>query len=630
MCGIIGYIGPKVAYPILLTGLKRMEYRGYDSAGISTISIEDNQRAVNIVKKQGKVSNLENKQTELQGNLGLAHTRWATHGQPSELNSHPHFNDDKSLMLVHNGIIENYLTIKRNLEQRGYVFHTQTDTEVLTKLIDYYHKKCKQKLSTTLQNYEQKKDPLELALRAALHDVVGAYGIVLFHKDTNKLYAAKHGSPLVIGIGKNEHFVASDPAAFLDHTRRVLYLEDEDIAIIKENSYELKSLCSHNGECIKRKEDLVDWDITAVEKNGYEHFMLKEIMEQPQTLANCLAGRLDPQFNDIKFTLKLTLNFIKNIKRISIIACGTSSYAAMAGKFLIEKYLRIPTEVEVASEWRYKNPIISKDDLVIVISQSGETADTLAALKLAKQFGAKTFGIINVVGSTMSREVDSGIYIHAGPEICVASTKAFTAQVLCLNFLLIKLGKIRGDLTETQIQRMISNLLNTPELVKQSLNNIEQIKAAANLIKDKQSIFYLGRGINFATAKEGAIKIKEISYIHAEDFASGEMKHGPIALLEKGFPVVTFVNKNDPLYEKNLSSIQEAKARGAYIIVVADHIDSTLQSYADTILQVPKVPDYLQPLINTIPLQLLAYYTAKLRGCEIDQPKNLAKSVTVE
>ncbi len=625
MCGIVGYIGPDVAYPLLLTGLKRLEYRGYDSAGIATKKIAseigfsdsnvDVSDSILIYKEQGKVANLEGKGAELVGNMGLAHTRWSTHGEPNSVNAHPHTNMDGSLVLVHNGIIENYLSIKKKLEAKGYSFRSQTDTEVLVMLIDYHF---------------QKLGDMELALRASLHDVVGAYGIVLFHKDEDKLYAARKGSPLVLGIGNGENFVASDPAAFLDRTRRVLYLEDDDILIVGKDSYELKSLCKHNGECIKRKEDHIDWDIAAVEKNGYDHFMLKEIHEQPVTLANCLAGRIDKMFGDIRLSINLPVSFVRGLRRICIIACGTSSYAALVGKYLIEKYSRIPVEVEVASEWRYKNPIVGVDDLVVFISQSGETADTLAALKLAKSRGAKTFGVINVVGSSMAREVDTGIYIHAGPEIGVASTKAFTGQVLCLNFLATKIAQIRGDLTQDEIRAIIGKLEQLPKYVSECLELSSSIENVAKRICNAKSVFFLGRGVNLPVAKEGALKLKEISYIHAEEFASGEMKHGPIALLEDGFPVVTFLSKNDPLFEKNLSSIQEAKARGAFVIVVTDHVDSTIALASDCSLQVPVVPDYIMPIVNTIPMQLLSYYVAKERGCSIDQPKNLAKSVTVE
>ncbi len=609
MCGITAYIGDGEAYPFLLRGLERLEYRGYDSAGIATVSNGEMQ----LHKKPGKVTEL--KSTVLQGNIGISHTRWATHGPPTTANAHPHVSQSGNIVLVHNGIIENYAHLRQLLQKKGYNFKSDTDTEVLVQLIDYYH--------SHMNNMEK-------ALRKALHDVVGAYGIVAFHKDDKTLYAARKGSPLVLGIGTNEHFVASDPAAFLDTTRRVLYLEDEDVAVVKQDSYEIKSLCSKNGKCVHRCEESINWDLSSVEKNGYEHFMLKEIMEQAESLKNCLAGRMDLQTGEVKVSLDLPLHFVKRLSRITIIACGTSSYAALVGKYLIEKSSRIPIEVQVASEWRYNNPIIGPEDLIIVISQSGETADTLAALREAKRRGARSVGVINVVGSTMAREVDSGIYIHAGPEIGVASTKAFTGQVVALNFLALKLAQMRGDLSHEDIALRLSKLSHVPEYVASCLKEFEKIKTVARKIKDSKSVFFLGRGVNLATAMEGALKLKEISYIHAESFPSGEMKHGPIALLEPGFPVISFVNKNDPLYEKNVSSIQEAKARGAFIIVVADHIDHTLEENADAILHVPKVPDYIQPIINVVPLQLLAYYVAHSRGCEIDQPRNLAKSVTVE
>ena len=609
MCGITAYIGGGEAYPFLLRGLERLEYRGYDSAGVATVHNGNLQ----LHKMPGKVAQL--KSVVLPGNIGISHTRWATHGPPTQNNAHPHVSQSGSIALVHNGIIENYAQLRQQLQTKGYSFKSDTDTEVLVQLIEYYHTKT---------------EDMELALRKALHDVVGAYGLVAFHREDQKLYAARKGSPLVVGIGDNEHFVASDPAAFLDSTRRVLYLQDEDIAVVSQNSYEVKSLCAGNGDCVLRSEESIEWDLSAVEKNGYEHFMLKEIMEQTESLKNCLAGRIDYSQAEVKVSLDLPQYFVKRLSRISIIACGTSSYAGHVGKFLIEKYSRIPVEMEVASEWRYKNPIIGPEDLIIVISQSGETADTIAALRHAKQQGARSVGVINVVGSTMSREVDSGIYIHAGPEIGVASTKAFTGQVVALNFLALKLAEIRGDLSHENIALRLVALSNIPDYVSRCLEEKEKIKEVAAQIKDARSVFFIGRGVNKATAMEGALKLKEISYIHAESFPAGEMKHGPIALLEPGFPVVSFANKNDPLYEKNVSSIQEAKARGAFIIVVADHIDTQLEEHADVILHVPEVPDFIQPIVNVVPLQLLAYYVALARGCEIDQPRNLAKSVTVE
>ncbi len=613
MCGITAYVGPREASPLLLDGIKRLEYRGYDSVGMATQSNSQ----ISVLKGAGKVAKVDDevKFNSLAGTIGIAHTRWSTHGPPTKENAHPHLCQSNSIALVHNGIIENYLVLKKKLQEKGYFFKSDTDTEVLVQLINYYYGKTFN---------------MEMALRKALHDVVGAYGIVAFHKDDPRLYAARKGSPLVVGIGDNEHFVASDPAAFLDSTRRVLYLEDEDIAVVSKDSYEIKSLCTDSDHCVHRDEESIDWDLSAVEKNGYEHFMLKEIMEQPESLKNCLAGRMDLVNGGVKVTLDLPLHFVKRLSKISIIACGTSSYAAHVGKYLIEKHSRIPVEVDVASEWRYKNPIVGVEDLVIVISQSGETADTLAALREAKKRGARSLGVINVVGSTMSREVDSGIYIHAGPEIGVASTKAFTGQVVALNFLALKLAEMRGDLSQEKILLCMQELSLLPELVAQCLKEADAIKQVAEKIKDAKSVFFIGRGVNLATAMEGALKLKEISYIHSECFPAGEMKHGPIALLEPGFPVVTFVNKKDPLYEKNLSSIQEAKARGAFIIAVADHVDANLSENADAILHVPEAADFIQPIVNVIPLQLLAYYVSLARGCEIDQPRNLAKSVTVE
>ena len=611
MCGITAYVGSREAYTFLIRGLERLEYRGYDSAGVATVSSSE----IKIHKMPGKVAEL--KSVVLPGNIGISHTRWATHGPPNAVNAHPHLSSSGKIALVHNGIIENYAQLRSQLISKGYSFKSDTDTEVLVQLIDYY--------------FSHVQD-MELAVRKSLHDVVGTYGIVVLNKDDATLYAARKGSPLVVGIGKGENFVASDPAAFLDSTRQVLYLEEEDIAVIRADSYEVKSLCAGHDDCVHRSVESIDWDLSAVEKNGYSHFMLKEIMEQSASLKNCLAGRFNLASGEIKITIDLPMDFVTRLSRVTIIACGTSSYAAYVGKYLIEKYSRLRVEVDVASEWRYRNPIVGPDDLIIVISQSGETADTLAALREAKKRGARSIGVINVVGSTMSREVDSGIFIHAGPEIGVASTKAFTGQVVALNLLALKLAMMRQDMSLAEIRIALMELSLLPEYVDKCLTveQTEKIKSVAQLVKNENSIFFLGRGINLATAMEGALKLKEISYIHAECFAAGEMKHGPIALLEPGFPVVSFANRLDPLYEKNISSLQEAKARSAFIIAVADHTDDTLEANADTLFIVPQVPDFLQPIINVIPLQLFAYYVALARGCEIDQPRNLAKSVTVE
>jgi glutamine---fructose-6-phosphate transaminase (isomerizing) len=615
MCGITAYTGSRKASPLLLDGMRRLEYRGYDSVGIATLDDKE----IKVLKGAGKVSevNANVKFTSLKGNCGIAHTRWSTHGPPTANNAHPHLSQSGDIAIVHNGIIENYAQLRNQLIDKGYSFKSDTDTEVLVQLIDYYFSHV---------------NNMELAVRKALHDVVGAYGIVVFHKDDSTLYAARKGSPLVVGIGEAENFVASDPAAFLDSTRQVLYLEEEDIAVVRADSYEVKSLCVGHDDCVHRSVESIDWDLSAVEKNGFEHFMLKEIMEQSASLKNCLAGRMDLRTGEIKITIDLPMDFVRRLSRVTIIACGTSSYAAYVGKYLIEKYSRIRVEVDVASEWRYRNPIVGPDDLVVVISQSGETADTLAALREAKKKGARSIGVINVVGSTMSREVDSGIFIHAGPEIGVASTKAFTGQVVALNFLAMKLALMRQDISLQDVRMAMMELSLLPEYVQKCLSEsqLEKIKAVAELVKDEKSIFFIGRGVNLPTAMEGALKLKEISYIHAECFAAGEMKHGPIALLEPGFPVVTFANRKDPLYEKNVSSIQEAKARSAFIIAVADHGSEELISNADSLFMVPAVPDFLQPIINVIPLQLFAYYVALARGCEIDQPRNLAKSVTVE
>lgn len=611
MCGIIAYLGDREAYPVIIKGLERLEYRGYDSAGVATIK----NNILSLNKAVGKVENL--KSQVLEGSMGVGHTRWATHGIPNHSNAHPHNNDEKSIVLVHNGIIENYTKLKLMLTNEGYQFYSDTDTEVLTKLIDFNYKKNNQ------------TDMLK-ALKDALHEVVGAYGIVLLNKNERKLYAARKGSPLILGIGDKEFFVASDTAAFLEYTRRALYLEDEDVLVIDENSYHLSNLhedCEHS----KRDVNYIDWDLSQIEKNGYEHFMLKEIHEQADTLKNCLAGRTNFEHMLNKFRRKVPEQFVKNLNRIIIAACGTSWHAALVIKYLVEKYCRLSVEVEFASEFRYKNPIISNKDLVLVISQSGETADSLAALKTAKEKGALTYGIVNVVGSSIAREVDAGTYIRVGSEIGVASTKAFTGQVLASLFLIIYLGVTRGTISREKAETILNNIEDLPEKIKACYLEEENIKNISKDIYDRENCFYLARGVNVPTALEGSLKLKEISYIHSEAFAAGEMKHGPIALIEENFPVIVVTTKTEQTtYEKVLSNIQEVKARSAKVIAVADRDDREIEQYVEHVIKVPHVPDYLQAIVNAIPLQLLAYYVAKERGCEIDQPRNLAKSVTVE
>jgi glutamine---fructose-6-phosphate transaminase (isomerizing) len=611
MCGIIAYLGDREAYPIIIKGLERLEYRGYDSAGVATIK----NNILSLNKAVGKVENL--KSQVLEGSMGVGHTRWATHGVPNHANAHPHNNDEKSIVLVHNGIIENYAKLKLMLINEGYQFYSDTDTEVLTKLIDSHYKKNNQ------------TDMLK-ALKDALHEVVGAYGIVLLNKDERKLYAARKGSPLVLGIGEGEFFVASDTAAFLEYTRRALYLEDDDVLMVDENSYNLSNL---HEECKYSHRDVnyIDWDLSQIEKNGYEHFMLKEIHEQADTLNNCLAGRTNFEHMLNKFRRKVPEPLVKNLNRIIIAACGTSWHAALVIKYLVEKYCRLPVEVEFASEFRYKNPIINNKDLVLVISQSGETADSLAALKTAKEKGALTYGIVNVVGSSIAREVDAGTYIRVGSEIGVASTKAFTGQVLASLFLMTYLGHTRGTLNKEKVEEIMNDIENLPEKIKSCYLEEENIKNIAKDIFDRENCFYLARGVNVPTALEGSLKLKEISYIHSEAFPAGEMKHGPIALIEKDFPIIVVTTKTDQTtYEKVLSNIQEVKARRAKVIALADQDDREIDQHVEHVIRVPHVPDYLQTIVNAIPLQLLAYYVAKERGCEIDQPRNLAKSVTVE
>jgi len=619
MCGIIAYLGKKDAYQIILNGLKRLEYRGYDSAGIAIL--KDN--LISIKKEVGKVNELG--VNGLQGDIGVGHTRWATHGKPSKENAHPHHNKEESIALVHNGIIENYSLLKKKLVEKGYTFYSETDTEVLTKLVDYHWKKA---------------GDLEQGIKNAIHEIVGAYGVVIINKDEEKLYAIRKGSPLVLGIGSidgdngagKEFFVASDPAAFLDHTKRVLYLEDNDFVVIDRNNFELKNICDGHERCVNRDVTDIKWDLSKIEKNGFDHFMLKEIFEQPETIKQCLAGRIDKEKWVPKLSLDSSLsdNFLKSLDRVIITACGTSWHAALVGKFLIEKYCRIPVEVEVASEFRYKNPIIGEKDLFIVVSQSGETADTLAALKEAKQKGAKTFGFVNVVGSTISREVDSGIYIHAGPEISVASTKAFTGQVTSLIMFTINLGLVRGEVSLDKCKVMLKKLEGLPNLISEVLECNGVIKNIAEKLIGKKSCFFLGRSINVSTALEGSLKMKEISYIHSEAFPAAEMKHGPIALLEEGFPVINIIPKNDPIYEKILSNVEEVSSRGAMVINIANVGDSEIDNKSNYVIKVPEVDDFLQPIVFSVALQLLSYYTALGNGCDIDMPKNLAKSVTVE
>ncbi|MBI2258516.1 MAG: glutamine--fructose-6-phosphate transaminase (isomerizing) [Flavobacteriia bacterium] len=614
MCGIVAYVGNKEAYPILIRGLKRLEYRGYDSAGIALL----NDKELNIYKKQGKVSELEaftiNK--NLKGNIGIGHTRWATHGLPNDVNSHPHFTTNKDIAIIHNGIIENYSTLKEELISRGYQFRSETDTEVIVHLIDDIMK-------------TEKVDLVE-AVRHALLSVTGAYALVVIsNKHPDTLIAARKSSPLVVGIGKeNEFYLASDATPIVEYTKQVVYLNDEEIAILDRNSG-LKIVHLSKEEKTPYIQEL-ELHLEALEKGGFEHFMLKEIFEQPKTIHDCFRGRLNTEQGWVNLGgLKDYHQKLLNANRLIFVACGTSWHAAQVGEYLIEELARINVEVEYASEFRYRNPIINEQDVVIAISQSGETADTLAALELAKSKGATIIGICNVVGSSISRITDAGSYTHAGPEIGVASTKAFTAQVTILTLLALLLANKKGTVSAAKFHEIISELENIPKKVKEILDKNNLIKEIATQYKDAKNALYLGRGSSFPVALEGALKLKEISYIHAEGYPAAEMKHGPIALIDEEMPVFVIATKGTS-YEKVVSNIQEVKARKGKIIAIVTEGDEQVKSMADHIIEIPDTNEHLVPLLATIPFQLLSYHISVMRGCNVDQPRNLAKSVTVE
>ncbi len=619
MCGIVGYIGHREACPILIKGLKRLEYRGYDSAGIALINKnkETNQFDLNIYKAKGKVADLEammaNK--DISGTLGIAHTRWATHGEPNQINAHPHFSEDKDIALVHNGIIENYATLKETLKQEGVEFSSTTDTEVLVQLISFLRKKFSLDLVAAIQ--------------LALTKVVGAYAIAVIEKSKPEvLVAARKSSPLVVGLGEDEFFLASDATPIIEYTKKVIYLEDEEIAIL-ERGHDIKITDLKNVE-IKHDVSELDLSIDAIEKGGYPHFMIKEIFEQPQTIKNCLSGRLHPESNSIILSGVMdNLSRFVNAKRIIIVACGTSWHAALIGEHLIEEFCRIPVEVEYASEFRYRNPVLSPDDIVIAISQSGETADTLAAMQLARHAGAFVFGICNAVGSSIARNTDAGAYIHVGPEIGVASTKAFSGQVTVLIMLALCLAKSKNTLSPKEIKEKIKQVSLLPQYIEETLKLNPIIEKIAKYFTYAHNCIYLGRGYNFPVALEGALKLKEISYIHAEGYPAAEMKHGPIALIDQDMPVIVIGTRND-MYEKVISNIQEVKSRQGRILGVISQGDTTLRDMLDYYLEVPKVPHFLDPIICSIPLQLLSYHVAVAKGKDVDQPRNLAKSVTVE
>lgn len=614
MCGIVGYIGNREAYPILIKGLKRLEYRGYDSAGAALINQNGE---LSVYKTKGKVSDLEAfcQDKDISGSVGIAHTRWATHGEPSSLNAHPHYSESKNLAIIHNGIIENYADLKKKLISDGVHFRSDTDTEVIVQLIEYIQTK--------------KNVDLLTAVRLALHQLIGAYAIALLDKrEKNQIIAARKQSPLVIGIGDNEFFLGSDATSIIEYTDKVVYLDDDNVAVMRLGE-ELKVVNNMNHEMSPEVRTL-DMNLGQIEKGGYPHFMLKEIFEQPECLENCMRGRVNVDAN--KVMLSAVIDYKKqllNAKRIIIVACGTSWHAGLIGKQIIESFCRIPVEVEYASEFRYRNPVINSDDVIIAVSQSGETADTLAAVKLAKENGAFVFGICNAIGSSIPRATNTGSYIHVGPEIGVASTKAFTGQVTVLVMLALALAKEKGTITDELYTSVVKELSGIPEKIKKMLELNDRISELSRTFTYAHNFLYLGRGYNYPVALEGALKLKEISYIHAEGYPAAEMKHGPIALIDSDMPVVV-VAPHDEMYKKVLSNIQEIKARRGKIIALVSKGDDTISKIADEVIEMPETLECLEPLIASIPLQLLAYHVAVCKGKDVDQPRNLAKSVTVE
>ncbi|GHB30806.1 glutamine--fructose-6-phosphate transaminase (isomerizing) [Mongoliitalea lutea] len=613
MCGIVAYVGQQEALPIIIKGLKRLEYRGYDSAGVALLTKD----GLGVYKKKGKVSELENHLVEfadLSSKIGIGHTRWATHGEPNDVNAHPHYSASEKFAMIHNGIIENYDVLKKDLLNKGYVFHSETDSEVFIKFIEdiFVNNHCS----------------LEEAVRLALHKIVGAYAIVIVNKEEpDTLIAARKGSPLVIGVGQDEYFLASDATPIIEYTNQVVYLDDYEIAVIRDNQLQIKTI--ENVETNPYINQL-ELELEAIEKGGYDHFMLKEINEQPRSIADCMRGRLDAKNGRLVLGgLRDYMNKFQNAKRIIITACGTSWHAGLVAEYLFEEFARIPVEVEYASEFRYRNPVVGPEDFIIAISQSGETADTLAAIELAKSKGATIFGVCNVVGSSIARATHAGSYTHAGPEIGVASTKAFTAQISVLTMMALKLGYQRGTLSESRYMQLLSELETIPSKVERALKLNDKIQVIAEKYKDSRNFLYLGRGYNFPVALEGALKLKEISYIHAEGYPAAEMKHGPIALIDEEMPVV-FIATKDSSYEKVVSNIQEVKARKGKIIAVVTEGDDTVKHMADYIIEIPDTEEAFVPLISVIPLQQLSYHIAVMRGCNVDQPRNLAKSVTVE
>ncbi|MDD2792997.1 MAG: glutamine--fructose-6-phosphate transaminase (isomerizing) [Sediminibacterium sp.] len=612
MCGIVGYTGPREAYPVILKGLKRLEYRGYDSSGVALL----NNNQLKVYKKKGKVAELEESAMGLDthAHIGIGHTRWATHGEPSDRNAHPHQSQSGNLAMIHNGIIENYAQIKKELVSKGYDFKSDTDTEVLLNFIE----------DIKINN----NCTLEEALRIALKRIVGAYCILLIsNDDPDTIIAARKGSPLVIGIGKGEHFLASDASPIIEYTKEVVYVNDYEIAIVKPDELILKNLGNEKQTPFITK---LDMELAAIEKGGYDHFMLKEIHEQPSTIFDCLRGRLLPQSGQIMMGgIENNMEAFVNANRIIIVACGTSWHAGLVAEYLLEELCRIPVEVEYASEFRYRNPVIHKGDVIIAISQSGETADTLVALESAKEKGAFIFGVVNAVGSSIARLSHAGAYTHSGPEIGVASTKAFTGQLAVLMMMALKIGYAKGTISQDRYMQLMYDLDTVPDKVQEILADTSNIKRIAEKYKDASDFLFLGRGYNFPVALEGALKLKEISYIHAEGYPAAEMKHGPIALVDEHLPVV-FVATKDSYYEKIVSNVQEIKARKGKVIAVATAGDDIIPGMADDVMLVPDADEVIAPLLSVIPLQLLSYYTGLAKGLDVDKPRNLAKSVTVE
>ena len=611
MCGIVGYIGHRTAGDLLVKCLGRLEYRGYDSAGLAVVN-----GRVDVRKKEGKVSELAAllESDPLVGTVGIGHTRWATHGAPNDINAHPHAADNNRFALIHNGIIENYSAIRAKLRDDGYVFTSETDTEALVHLIDDVQKK------TGL--------PLVEAVRQALTQVKGAYGIVIVSEDEpDQIICARNGSPLLLGIGEGENFIASDASPLIEYTNQVVYLNDGEMAVVRRDGYEVMSI---EGDAVDKKVHALEWDIEEIEKGGYDHFMLKEIMEQPEAIENAMRGRIRVKTNQIKLGgLEDVMDRLRDANRIIICGCGTSWHAGLVGEYLIEKHARIPVEVEYASEFRYRNPILDDKDVVLVISQSGETADTLAAVRQAQEAGVLTLGVCNVVGSTIARETDAGVYLHVGPEIGVASTKAFTGQVTVLAMIALLLGKERGLLDDERLHHHLEALTAIPDQIRRMLNTDAKIRQIARDYRFASNFLYLGRGSNFPVALEGALKLKEISYIHAEGYPAAEMKHGPIALIDQFMPVV-FIATRDAIYDKVVSNIEEVAARGGTVIAITNEDNDELDPLCEYVIRVPKTTEGFEPLLTVIPLQLLSYHIAVMRNCNVDQPRNLAKSVTVE